>query len=62
MCEFSASRRLAPPRCPPSAGIPLAEAWGGLTLAYCSDWPASFWIAALSGMLFFGGAAKRFAG
>jgi len=45
-------------RLPPA----LAEAWGGLTLAYCSDWPASFWIAALSGMLFFGGAAKRFAG
>jgi hypothetical protein len=41
----------------------LAEAWGGLTLAYYSDWPTSFWITALSGIVFFGGvAARRFAG
>ncbi len=46
-----------------SAGLALAEAWGGLTLAYYSDWPVSFWITALSGMVFFGGAAiRRFAG
>ena len=31
-----------------SAGIALVEAWAGLTLAYYSDWPASFWITALS--------------
>jgi zinc/manganese transport system permease protein len=44
-------------------GLALAEAWGGLTLAYYTDWPTSFWIAALSGMVFFGGAGlRRFAG
>jgi zinc/manganese transport system permease protein len=46
-----------------SAGLALAEAWGGLTLAYYIDWPTSFWITALSGIVFFGGvAARRFAG
>ncbi len=46
-----------------SAGLALAEAWGGLTLAFYTDWPTSFWITALSGMVFFGGvAARRFAG
>ena len=45
-----------------SAALALAEAWGGLTLAYYTDWPASFWITALSGMVFFGAAARRFAG
>jgi zinc/manganese transport system permease protein len=42
-----------------SAGLALAEAWGGLTLAYYTDWPTSFWITALSGMVFFGAAAAR---
>ncbi len=42
-----------------SAGLALAEAWGGLTLAYYTDWPTSFWITALSGMVFFGGAASE---
>jgi len=46
-----------------SAGLALAEAWGGLTLAFYSDWPTSFWITALSGMVFLGAAAaRRFAG
>jgi zinc/manganese transport system permease protein len=46
-----------------SAALALAEAWGGLTLAYYTDWPTSFWITALSGIVFFGGvAARRFAG
>jgi zinc/manganese transport system permease protein len=46
-----------------SAGLAVAEAWGGLTLAFYTDWPTSFWITALSGMVFFGGAAaRRFAG
>ena len=41
----------------------LAEAWGVLTLASMTDWPTSFWITALSGMVFFGAAAARqFAG
>jgi zinc/manganese transport system permease protein len=42
-----------------SAGLALAEAWGGLTLAYYTDWPTSFWITALSGIVFFGAAAAR---
>jgi len=46
-----------------SAGLALAEAWGGLTLAFYTDWPTSFWITALSGMVFFGAASvRRFAG
>ena len=46
-----------------SAALALAEAWGGLTLAFYTDWPTSFWITALSGMVFFGAAAaRRFAG
>ncbi len=32
-----------------AAGLALAEAWGGLVLAFYTDWPASFWITALSG-------------
>jgi zinc/manganese transport system permease protein len=28
----------------------LAEAWLGITLAFYTDWPTSFWIAALSGL------------
>ena len=31
-----------------SAGIALTEAWLGLTLAFYTDWPTSFWITALS--------------
>ncbi len=46
-----------------AAALALAEAWGGLTLAYYTDWPTSFWITALSGMVFFVGvAARRFGG
>jgi zinc/manganese transport system permease protein len=46
-----------------SAALALAEAWGGLTLAFYTDWPVSFWITALSGVVFFGAAAaRRFAG
>ena len=32
-----------------AAGLALAEAWLGVALAYWTDWPASFWITALSG-------------
>jgi zinc/manganese transport system permease protein len=32
-----------------AAGIALAEAWAGIALSYYTDWPASFWIAGLSG-------------
>jgi zinc/manganese transport system permease protein len=42
-----------------SAGLALAEAWGGLTLAFYTDWPTSFWITALSGLVFCGAAAAR---
>jgi zinc/manganese transport system permease protein len=35
-----------------SIAFALVEAWGGLTLAYTSDWPVSFWITALSGAVF----------
>ena len=31
-----------------SAGLALFEAWLGITLAYYTDWPSSFWITALS--------------
>ena len=31
-----------------SAALALAEAWGGITLAFYTDWPSSFWISALS--------------
>jgi zinc/manganese transport system permease protein len=44
-----------------SAALALAEAWGGLTLAYYTDWPTSFWITALSGIVFFGATARRLA-
>jgi len=35
-----------------AAGIALAEAWSGIALSYWTDWPASFWIAALSGGIY----------
>ncbi|MDR3631276.1 MAG: metal ABC transporter permease [Desulfocapsaceae bacterium] len=31
-----------------SVGLALAEAWSGITLAFYTDWPSSFWITALS--------------
>ena len=35
-----------------SALLGLGEAWGGIALAYESDWPVSFWISALSGLVY----------
>jgi zinc/manganese transport system permease protein len=35
-----------------SAGLALAEAWLGITLAFYTDWPTSFWIAALSAAVY----------
>jgi zinc/manganese transport system permease protein len=35
-----------------SAALALAEAWSGIALSYYTDWPASFWIATLSGGLY----------
>ena len=31
-----------------SAGLALVEAWAGITLAFYTDWPSSFWITSLS--------------
>ena len=39
--------------------LALAEAWGGLTLAFYSDWPTSFWITALSGLVYFASLVER---
>jgi zinc/manganese transport system permease protein len=35
-----------------SVALALAEAWLGITLAFYTDWPASFWITALSGSIY----------
>jgi zinc/manganese transport system permease protein len=35
-----------------AAGLALFQALGGLALAYETDWPTSFWITALSGMVY----------
>jgi zinc/manganese transport system permease protein len=45
-----------------AAGLALAEAWGGLTLAFYSDWPTSFWITALSGLVYLSSLVARFQG
>jgi zinc/manganese transport system permease protein len=36
-----------------TVALALTETWFGITLAYYSDWPTSFWIAALSGLAYF---------
>jgi zinc/manganese transport system permease protein len=36
-----------------SAALALMEAWLGITLAFYTDWPCSFWIAALSALFYF---------
>jgi zinc/manganese transport system permease protein len=43
-----------------AAGLALVEAWGGLTLAYYTDWPTSFWITALSGLVYLLSLSARF--
>jgi zinc/manganese transport system permease protein len=43
-----------------AACLALAEAWGGLTLAYYTDWPTSFWITALSGLVYLVSLVARF--
>jgi zinc/manganese transport system permease protein len=42
-----------------AAGLALVEAWGGLTLAFYTDWPTSFWITALSGLVYFASLVVR---
>jgi len=32
--------------------LALVDAWGGLVLAYYTDWPSSFWITALGGLTY----------
>ncbi|MGH8259574.1 MAG: metal ABC transporter permease, partial [Steroidobacteraceae bacterium] len=32
--------------------LALLDAWGGLVLAYYTDWPSSFWITALGGLTY----------
>ncbi len=39
-----------------SAALALGAAWGGIALAYVTDWPSSFWITALSTAGFLGAA------
>ena len=36
-----------------AALVALAQAWLGVTLAFYTDWPTSFWITALSGVVYF---------
>ena len=45
-----------------AAGLALAEAWGGLTLAFYTDWPTSFWITALSGLVYLASLVVHFRG
>jgi zinc/manganese transport system permease protein len=33
--------------------LAVGETWGGLTLAYTTDWPTTFWIVALSCLVYF---------
>jgi zinc/manganese transport system permease protein len=35
-----------------AAGLALLQAWGGLTLAFYTNWPTSFWITALSAVVY----------
>jgi zinc/manganese transport system permease protein len=35
-----------------SAALALLEAWGGITLAFYTDWPVSFWITVLSAAVY----------
>lgn len=42
-----------------SVALALGEAWFGLVLAYSTDWPASFWITALSSGVYLIVAASR---
>jgi len=42
-----------------AAGLGLGEAWLGIALAYYTDWPASFWIAALSAGIYLASLARQ---
>jgi zinc/manganese transport system permease protein len=45
-----------------SAALALAEAWLGITLAFYTDWPTSFWITALSSAVYLAACLPRPAG
>jgi zinc/manganese transport system permease protein len=36
-----------------AVGLAIAETWGGIVLAYLTDWPATFWIVLLSCLVYF---------
>lgn len=40
-----------------AAALALVDAWGGLVLAYYTDWPSSFWITALGAITYLAAAA-----
>ena len=42
-----------------SAVLAVAEAWAGITLAFYTDWPSSFWITALSAAVYLAAIAPR---
>jgi zinc/manganese transport system permease protein len=42
-----------------AATIALIEAWAGIALSYTTDWPASFWIATLSGSTYLAVSAMK---
>jgi zinc/manganese transport system permease protein len=57
----AASLRLASRLCAGialSVVLALAETWGGIALAYVTDWPATFWIVLLSCLVYFLSFAK----
>lgn len=37
-----------------AAGLAVLEAWTGITLAFYTDWPSSFWITVLAAVLYLG--------
>jgi len=42
-----------------AAAFALLQAWLGVTLAFYTDWPTSFWITALSAVVYGGSLLKR---
>jgi zinc/manganese transport system permease protein len=42
-----------------SAALALFEAWGGITLAFYTDWPVSFWITVLSAAVYLAASLPR---
>jgi zinc/manganese transport system permease protein len=42
-----------------AALLALAQAWLGLTLAFYTDWPTSFWITALAALVYGGSLLGR---